>query len=222
MIKLTFFLISCFIFKNSYARTVEESLKEVQARKEFIEIVPSTNVVVELRYATSNNFMNKNVYDVFNKAFLHEKAFEKLSKAMVYLQQSKPGYKLIIFDALRPRSVQYKLWEHVVGTDQEKYVADPAGGSVHNYGFAVDLSVLDDKGKELDMGTAFDALNELSQPQLEAQFLKQGLITQKHVDNRMVLRDAMTKAGFIQLPHEWWHYDALPKSDVKKLYKIVE
>lgn len=222
MIKLTLFLISCFIFKNSYARTVEESLKEVQSRKEFVEIVPSAKVAVELRYATPNNFMGKNVYGVFNKAFLHEKAAEKLFKAIAYLEQSKPGYKLIIFDALRPRSVQYKLWGHVVGTDQQKYVADPKAGSVHNYGFALDLSVLDDKGNELDMGTAFDALNELSQPQLEAQFLKEGKITQKHVDNRMILRDAMTKAGFIQLPHEWWHYDALPKSDVKTLYKIVE
>ena len=137
MIKIALVLISCFIFKNSYARTVEESLKEVQSRKEFIEIIPSPKVAVDLRYATDNNFMEKNVYGIFNKAFLHEHAALKLQKAIGYLEKIKPGYKLIIFDALRPRSVQYKLWEHVVGTDQQKYVADPAGGSVHNYGFAI-------------------------------------------------------------------------------------
>jgi D-alanyl-D-alanine dipeptidase len=201
---------------------VEESLREVQSRKEFIEIVPSSQVTVDLRYATTNNFTGTSVYGVFDKAFLHEKAAEKFFKALDYLVQSYPGYKLILFDALRPRSVQYKLWEHVIGTEQEKYVADPKAGSMHNYGFAVDLSVLDDQGDELDMGTAFDEFKELSQPQLEAQFLKEGKITQRHVDNRMILRDAMTKAGFIQLPHEWWHFDALPKSDVKTLYKIVE
>lgn len=197
MIRLSLFLISCFIFKNSYARTVEDSLKEVRSRQEFVEIIPSSKVAVDLRYATANNFMNKNVYGVFNVAFLHEKAAEKFLKAVSFLEKAKPGYKFIIFDALRPRSVQYKLREHVVGTDQQKYVANPKSGSVHNYGFAIDLSVLDENGRELDMGTAFDALNELSQPQLEPQFLKQGQITQKQLDNRMVLRDAMTQAGFI-------------------------
>jgi D-alanyl-D-alanine dipeptidase len=201
---------------------VEKSLKEVQSRKEFIEMRSSSKLTVDLRYATKNNFMRKNVYGVFNKAYLHENAALKLSQAIAYLNQSKPGYKLIIFDALRPRSAQYKLWEHVVGTEQEKYVANPVSGSMHNYGFALDLSVLDEQGLELDMGTVFDAFTELSQPQLETQFLKQGLISQKHVDNRLILREAMTQAGFIQLPHEWWHFDALPKSDVKKLYKIVE
>lgn len=201
---------------------MEESLKEVQSRKEFIEITPSSKVTLDLRYATTNNFTGINIYGVFDKAFLHFKAAEKLFKALDYLEQSYPGYKLILFDALRPRSVQYKLWGYVVGTEQEKYVADPKTGSMHNYGFAVDLSVLDNKGNELDMGTPFDEFSELSQPQLESQFLKEGKITQKHVDNRMILRDVMTKAGFIQLPHEWWHYDALPKSDVKTLYKIVE
>ncbi len=201
---------------------MEESLKEVLSRKEFIEIKPSSRLMVDLRYATSNNFMGKNVYGIFNKAYLHEYAADKLSQALIYLEKNKPAYKLIIFDALRPRSAQHKLWECVVGTDQEKYVANPVSGSMHNYGFALDLSLLDESGAELDMGTEFDDFTELSQPQLETHFLQQGRISQKHVDNRLILREAMTQAGFIQLPHEWWHFDALPKSDVKKLYKIVE
>ncbi len=215
-------LSACFIGQFSYAGNVEDSLKEVKTRKEFVEIISSPQVVIDLRYATDNNFMSKNVYGTFNKAFLHEFAAQKLMKAADYLSKSNPGYKLIVFDALRPRSVQYKLWDHVKDTDQEKYVANPADGSVHNYGFAVDLSIVDEKGNELDMGSGFDALVELSQPQLEAKFLKEGRISPKQVENRLILRRAMTAAGFIQLPHEWWHFDALPKAEVRKNHKIVE
>lgn len=177
---------------------------------------------MDLRYASTNNFMNKNVYGDFKETFLHKVAFEKLKTAAKNLTQAHPGYKFIVFDALRPQRVQRLLFAFVEKSPQEKYVANPAKGSMHSYGFAVDLSVLDPKGHELDMGTPFDDFTELSQPQKENEFLKSGKLSSQQIANRLILRKAMEEAGFKVLEHEWWHFDALPQSEVRTNYKIVE
>lgn len=202
--------------------TMKESLKIVSSSSEFKELTADFGVRVDLRYATANNFTGRNLYGDFNRAYLHKVAADKLARAVSHLKAHHPGFQLIIFDALRPRSAQYILWDHVKGTNQEQYVANPEGGSVHNYGFAVDLSVVDGKGQELDMGTEFDTFSELSQPQLEKKFLEEGKLSARQSENRKILKEAMTAGGFTQLPHEWWHFDALPKPQVKASYKIVE
>lgn len=189
---------------------------------EFKNLKSLPSVKVDLRYASTNNFMNKNVYGDFQETFLHERAFKMLKAASVELDRRQPGYKLIVFDALRPRRVQRILFSHVVGTPEEKYVANPDRGGMHNYGFAVDLSIIDKTGKELDMGTPFDDFTDLSQPQLEEKFLKDGKLKPEHIQNRRLLREVMEKQGFKVLSHEWWHFDALPQDDVRKNYKIVE
>ncbi len=189
---------------------------------EFRNLKSLPKVVVDLRYASTNNFMKKNVYGDFKETFLHEKAFGMLKAASEELDRRRPGYKLIVFDALRPRSVQRVLYSFVVGTPEEKYVANPDKGGMHNYGFAVDLSIVDEQGNELDMGTPFDDFTDLSQPQLEEKFLKAGKISEKQVANRKLLREVMEKQGYKVLPHEWWHFDALPGDQVRKNYKIVE
>jgi D-alanyl-D-alanine dipeptidase len=102
------------------------------------------------------------------------------------------------------------------------YVANPESGSVHNFGFAVDLSIVDGNGNELDMGTPYDTFNDLAQPQLEEKFFNAGKLSAQQIENRLLLRTAMEKAGFIQLPFEWWHFDALPKAEVKEKFKIIE
>lgn len=204
------------------ADPLDESLRYVQSSKDYAELAQSGGLAIDLRYATTNNFVGKNMYGRFNRAFLHRIAADKLAKAEQNLRRDYPKYRLVVFDALRPRSVQYLLWEQVKGTDKQTYVANPAGGSIHNYGFAVDISVLDENGKELDMGTPYDDFTPLSQPQREQQYLKEAKLTEAQVRNRRILRKAMEDAGFIQLPVEWWHFDALPKSEVRSRYKIVE
>lgn len=204
------------------ADPLDDSLRFVRSSKDYAEIPESAGLAIDLRYATTNNFVGKNMYGKFNRAYLHRLAADKLAKAERNLQRDHPGYRLVIFDALRPRSVQYLLWEQVKGTDKQTYVANPAGGSIHNFGFAVDISVLDEHGKELDMGTPYDDFTPLSQPQLEDKYLKEGRLTEAQIRNRRILRKAMEEAGFIQLPVEWWHYDALPKSEVRSRFKIVE
>ena len=190
--------------------------------KDFADMSDIQNVRVALRYASENNFLKKNVYGEFHQCFLHRIAAEKLRKAASELQEEKPGWKLLVFDCLRPRSIQVKLFGVVKGTAQQPYVADPKNGSVHNYGFAIDLSLEDEDGRELDMGTGFDDFSLLSQPRHEQEFLLAAKLTKEQFEHRLLLRRIMLQAGFLQLPIEWWHYDALPKEEVKKHYKIVE
>lgn len=216
------FLLSSSVFASGKRTTMKESLNFVLTSPNYVELTSEMGIRLDLRYATTNNFTGNNLYGNFNRAFLHKDAAPKLIKAIEFLKKSHPGYKLLIFDALRPRSAQYILWNHVKGTEQEQYVANPEGGSVHNYGFAIDLSVCDEKGKELDMGTAYDTFSALSQPQLEDKHLQEGRLTQRQLNNRAILKNAMESSGFKQIPNEWWHFDALAKKEVKTKYAIVE
>jgi D-alanyl-D-alanine dipeptidase len=199
-----------------------DSLIMLEHHPDYFDLSVLPNVIIKLKYATTDNFMGMNLYGPFNKAFLHKDAAEKFRKAADRLGQEKPGWSFMVFDALRPHSVQWVMWNRVKDTPQRKYVASAEIGSPHNYGMALDLSLLDEKGKEIDMGTGFDSFSELSEPKLEEKFLKEGKLTRKQMENRLILRKIMTDAGFIQLSHEWWHYNALPEPEIRKKYKIVE
>lgn len=198
------------------------SLDFLVGSSDFVELTEASGFQIDLRYNSLNNFVGNDLYGEFNKAFLHRLAAEKIFKAQALLKSRNVDFKFIIFDALRPRSIQRVLWSHVVGTVNERYIANPDLGSLHNFGFAVDLSILDARGAELDMGAGFDDFRAIAQPQLEEKFLAEGLLTETHIANRKILRDALEGAGFKQLPHEWWHFDALPKSEVRASFQIVE
>jgi D-alanyl-D-alanine dipeptidase len=215
-------LLALAVFAPAGAATTEGSLDYLLKSDDYREVTAADGVVIDLRYAGTNNFTGQNLYGPFNRLFLHKRAFDKMKAAAALLKHEHHGYKLIIFDGLRPRSVQYMLWEKVAGTPQEKYVADPKKGSIHNYGMAIDLSVVDEKGHELDMGTGFDSFTPLAEPQLEAQNLASGALSREQLDNRMILRHAMEAAGFKVLPDEWWHFDAMPADLVRKQFTIVE
>jgi D-alanyl-D-alanine dipeptidase len=161
------------------------------------------------------------VYTHLSHAFLHKIAYEKLVIAAKKLEQVKPKWKLIVFDALRPRSAQRKLYQVVQGTPEAKYVMDPEKGSFHNYGFAIDIGLLDEMGKEVDMGTGFDDFTVLAEPKKESENLKAGTLTTLQLAHRKILRDCMEGAGFTELPIEWWHFDAISRAELKN-YPIVE
>lgn len=204
------------------AEQVIRSLSFLNKATDFVELHEGDGLRIDLRYAGTNNFVGHDMYGPFRQAFLHKIAAGKLSAAFRALRHDNPGYGFVIFDALRPRSVQRVLWDHVKGTEGESYIANPDNGSLHNFGFAIDLSVIDSSGRELDMGAGYDDFRPISQPKMEGHFLEQGLLTKEQIKNRLILRTAMEGAGFIQLPHEWWHYDAMPKAEVRERFKIVE
>jgi D-alanyl-D-alanine dipeptidase len=190
--------------------------------EEFKDLSVLPGVVVDLRYASENNFVGRNMYGEFKTPYLHKVAFEKLKKANKILQARHPGYNFLILDALRPGRVQRILFDKVKGTEQEPYVADPARGSLHSFGFAIDLTLIDKNGNEVDMGTQFDDFTDLAQPKFEEKFLAEKLLTSQQIANRKILREAMVAGGFRTIPNEWWHFNALHGEEVRKNYRIVE
>lgn len=164
-----------------------------------------SNVSVDLRYATENNFAGRNMYGDFNKAYLHKDAAESLRRALTILQADDPNWGVVIYDAARPLSVQRVMFDEVKGTAQQKYVAPPNGGGPHNYGIALDIGLTYD-GRPVDMGTPFDTFNETAHITAEPLLVKQGKITHEAMDNRVMLRRAMTEAGFRTYSREWWHF----------------
>lgn len=179
-------------------------------------------LAIELKYNGFDNFMKEDLYQGFHEAYLHKLAFEKMQNACALLAQSYPELEFLVFDALRPRSVQVKMRKFVQGTAYQEYVADPALGSLHNFGMAIDLTLRKKSGAELDMGTPFDDFHDLAQPQLEHRFLESGELTQAQYQNRLILRQTMEQAGFQQLAHEWWHYNAFDGAFVRSHFPIVE
>lgn len=196
-------------------RLVQEGLVDVR------QLDPS--IVVDLKYAQANNFMGINVYGDFTRAYLRPKAAWKLVAANKILRRRHPNLRLLVADAVRPRSIQHKMWDIVAGTPMQPYVANPHSGSMHNFGAAVDVTLYDvDLGKRLDMGTPIDFFGPLAQPRLEVEFLRQGKLTEQQVANRLILRTTMVEAGWQPLGIEWWHFNAFPRDYIRRKYSIIE
>ncbi len=181
-------------------------------------------VLVELKYATPDNFMKRDVYGCLTHAYLQKETIAKLRKAQENLEKEHPGYHLLIYDAARPLSKQWELWNTLTEYTPAKrrtYVADPKEHSIHNYGSAIDLTVADEKGKPLDMGTKYDFFGEMAYPKEEARLLKEGKLSNKAIQNRLILRKAMTQAGFTAIDYEWWHFNAFSRKTAKQMFQVV-
>ena len=181
-------------------------------------------VLVELKYATADNFMKKDVYGCLTHAYLQKETIVKLKKAQENLEKANPGYHLLIYDAARPLSKQWELWNTLTEYTPAKrrtYVADPKEHSIHNYGSAIDLTVADEKGKPLEMGTKYDFFGEMAYPKEETRLLKEGKLTKKAIDNRLILRKAMTQAGFTAIDYEWWHFNAFSRKVAKVKFSVI-
>jgi len=189
----------------------------------FVDIQKADNTIfVDLKYATSDNFTGKILYNGLNRAYLHPLAMEKLSKAAKLLKESYPDLNLLVYDAARPLSVQKDMYEEVKNTKYRAYVADPSRTGLHNYGMAVDLTLCDNQKNPLDMGTKFDYFGKEAGINNEDLFISQGLLTQQQVNNRRILRNTMQQAGFIAIRGEWWHFNALPLGEAKRVSKLIE
>ncbi len=150
--------------------------------------------VLDIRYATENNFTKKKLYPAA-KAKLRKAAAESLASVQRELRSKKLGLK--IFDAYRPLSIQWKLWEVV---PDEDYVANPRKGSKHNRGAAVDLTVIDSLGNELEMPTGYDDFTAKA----SHEYMN---LTENAIKNRALLKEIMQRHGFLPIKSEWWHYD---------------
>ncbi|WP_456314518.1 M15 family metallopeptidase [Pseudomonas shirazensis] len=154
----------------------------------------SKDFIYDMKYATEDNFLKAKVYDCA-ECLLRLKTVQALVAANKDFM--KKGYKIKLYDCYRPLSIQKKMFEIV---PNPVYVADPKKGSIHNRGGAVDISIVDSNGKEVDMGTPFDFFG-----------IKAGhnytKLSNEVLSNRKFLKKVMIKNGFNSFDSEWWHYN---------------
>lgn len=164
--------------------------------KQMISLAKIPGIILDLRYASVNNFMHKDLYPENTKAtYLRKPAYLALDS--VSRELASHGMSLVIFDAYRPYSVTIDLWNTV---KDERYAANPAKGSGHNRGISVDLTLADAKTHELlPMPTGFDNFSDSAYQNFNK-------VDTKRIANRELLRRVMEKYGFIPLFSEWWHY----------------
>lgn len=205
--------------EDKKSELIEDSLKQIELQKQLqakeeaekkayfekledsvmIELINyDSSLVLDIRYATENNFMKQKVYPC-PKALLRKIAAEALFEA--HQKFKEKGYRIKIYDGYRPLSVQWILWNK---TTNKNYVANPRKGSNHNKGCAVDMTLVDTDGNELNMGTEYDFFGAAAHhtfidfpAKTKAEILK----------NRKLLKTIMESVGFKSISNEWWHYD---------------
>ncbi len=183
-----------------------------------------TTIRTDIKYSGTDNFMKSDIYGDYNKAYLQPDVAEKLVNAQFFLKELHPGYRLLVFDAARTVSAQKMLWDalKMPAREKGKFACNPRKGSVHNFGAAVDLSIIDDKGNELDMGCPYDFFGPLAYPGMENQLLSDSTLTKQQVDNRKLLRQVMSKAGFFNIQTEWWHFNSCTRAEAIGKYEKIE
>lgn len=196
--------------------------EDVASHPDFRRLASITGIDVDLRYAGMRNFVGRDLYGALDCAWLHRDAAAGLERTVARLAETSPGHRLLLLDALRPHRVQIELWNYLDGTGLRRYVADPARGSIHSFGMAIDATLIDGAGRELDMGTAFDEMTELSHPQLESRHLASGALTATQHRHRELLRGALAAAGFRGIANEWWHFELGDRERVRRSFVRVD
>ncbi len=191
-------------------------VENIAANDAFTPLGRISGVLHDLRYASTNNFAGRNLYGALDCAWLRTEAALGLQAAAQWLVTQQAPWRLLILDALRPQRIQDAIWQDVAGTPAQAYFAEPRRGSIHSWGLAVDLTLVDAQGQEADMGSGFDEMNELSHPALHNKLLASGRLQPTHVQRRELLRLAMSQGGFHGIPNEWWHFDHGDRDHVRR------
>jgi D-alanyl-D-alanine dipeptidase len=201
MRELAFLIVILFLFTTGIAFPVgrereAKAAEELSGKADDLVDIKEINprIIVDIKYATEDNFTKKRLYES-NKCFLRRSTASKLDTVQRKLEGMNLGLK--VWDCYRPFAVQQILWSIL---PDERYVANPQKGSRHNRASAVDVTLVDLQGKELQMPTGFDDFSPRAHRHYED--LPEGVIR-----NRTLLEVLMKRAGFIPLPEEWWHYD---------------
>lgn len=196
-LKPCLFLLFFVFYMNSIAQTMDnDSISAAPANDTaFVNLKNFSNdFVYDMRYATADNFLKSKVYDC-SECYLRYKTVKALIAANKMFM--KRGFKIKLFDCYRPLDVQKKMWAIVPNPE---YVANPAKGSIHNKGGAVDITLVDFNGKELDMGTSFDFFGKEASHDFPD-------FSEEIKNNRNLLRKIMIKEHFNSFDSEWWHYN---------------
>ncbi|MBQ6612901.1 MAG: M15 family metallopeptidase [Alistipes sp.] len=185
------------------------------------------DIIVELKYSTTDNFVGKDMYGDLEKAYFTPDFARRVVRAQQILRERYPQYTLMIYDAARPISVQRYMRKLVEGTPQQSFVADGSKGGRHNYGVAVDLTIATLQGEPLDMGAGFDDFTDKAAVKGTSDtgdnanrnikvysayvnnLAKSGAISVEAAKNRLILIEVMLEAGLYPYRREWWHFEEL-------------
>lgn len=214
-------LAACQPAVNHGKSDLEKNLEQIGLQNVAEEI---PGIEVYMVYATPYNFMGRVLYEGLDKAYLVPEAMEKLRKANELLRKKRMDLHLVVYDAARPRSIQEQMWKVVENTDLQDFVANPnkSGGGAHNYGIAVDVTLVDCTGHPIPMGSEYDYFGDRSRVDLEAQLIETGEINQRELKNRQLLREIMTEAGWLVEPSEWWHFNAMPLTEASQKLSVIK
>ena len=199
----------------------ELPIESLPGHPDFRPLASIAGIRVDLRYAGPDNFVGYDLYSPFDCAWLHHEGAARLQAAVEELARRRSDLELIVLDALRPQRVQERLWKKLEGTGLQIYLASPERGSIHSFGMALDITIAQRGGPELDMGTPFDDLTELSHPVREEEFLKSGQLSAEQVANRQLLREVMAFAGWQGISREWWHFDGGDRERIRSQFVRV-
>ena len=193
----------------------------VPGTPEFRALSDIGGLAVELRYATPNNFVGRDLYSPLDCAWLHRDAAAALERSLARLKSQRPDCSLLVLDALRPQRVQEELWASLQGTNLLEYLAEPVSGSIPSFGMAIAVKIVDDQGKEPDTGNSFKEMNKRSHPVLEESLVGRGALRAEHLAHRRLLRDAMSTGGWRGINSELWHFDCGDRMRVRAEYRRV-
>lgn len=196
-------------------------IEDIAAHPDFMPLARLEGIAVDLRYASADNFAGRVLYTGWDCAWLRREAALGLQESARRLAALRPGARLLVLDALRPQRVQEAIWRDVEGGEMQHYFAHPARGSIHSFGMAVDVTLVDAQGREADMGSGFDEMSEASHPALHAAHLASGRLTPAQVGERDLLRQVMGAGGFAGIDTEWWHFDHGDRDRVRRSFPRV-
>lgn len=181
-----------------------------------------STIAVRLMYARPDNFCGKTLYADLTEGYLHPDALNSLLRAQQLLRREQPRWRLVVYDAARPLAIQQLMWNTVAHTPKQIYVSNPKnGGGMHNYGLAVDVSLLDEKDDSVPMGTRVDYLGKASQVGFESTAEGRRFLTDEALRNRRLLRRVMKQAGFRVLNTEWWHFNRVSRAEARQNYPVI-
>ena len=196
---------------------IKEGLVNIQAL--------DSTILVDLKYSTTDNFMDKDMYGCLNNCYLQPDVAERLLLCQAYLKKKDSALTLLLYDGVRPRSVQQYMWDllDMPINEKTKFVSNPKKGSLHNFGAAIDITLAYSESKEaLDMGAGYDEIGIISWPIKEKVMLDSCLLTIEQVDNRKLLRRSMRAGKFFNIQTEWWHFNACYRDSAYIKYRIIE
>lgn len=223
MLKRNLFLAACAVLLCAGVRAQGSTDRKMRDTGLIDVLEADSTLRVRLMYSTDDNFMGCDVYGDLERAYLLPHFAAKLAHAQRLLRERRPGWRMLVCDAARPVSVQRYMYSLVEGTPNQVYVADGSRGGRHNYGVAVDVTLLDAAGREADMGTPVDFFGEEAHTGGEAALVAAGKISAVAARNRELLRSVMREAGLVPYRREWWHYEEpMPMPEVRKRFRLLD